>query len=89
MSHVCTAVTNAIARGLVVPPHRDGGDTQYVETPVPADRGGRLLSDTIAWAHANLDRRITVDELRCRCRCLTEMADAQKRWHDLAHGPSG
>jgi transcriptional regulator GlxA family with amidase domain len=61
-----TAVTNTIARGLVIPPHREGGQTQYIETPVPADGGDRLLFDTIAWARMNLDRRITVDELAAR-----------------------
>ncbi len=28
-------VANGIARRMVVPPHRDGGQAQYVETPVP------------------------------------------------------
>lgn len=31
---------NAVARRLVVPPHRDGGQAQYVEHPVPRERAG-------------------------------------------------
>lgn len=31
-----SSVANAVARRLVVPPHRDGGQAQFVTTPVPA-----------------------------------------------------
>ena len=34
------AVANQVARRLVVPPHREGGQAQYVERPVPAERAG-------------------------------------------------
>jgi len=38
-----TAAANSVARRLVVPPHRDGGQAQFIETPVPEAReGGRL-----------------------------------------------
>ncbi len=33
---------NAVARRLVLPPHREGGQAQYVPRPVPADERGRL-----------------------------------------------
>lgn len=35
---------NVVARGLVVPPHRDGGQAQFVEQPVPRPREGARLS---------------------------------------------
>lgn len=37
-------VANQVARRLVVPPHRDGGQAQYVDRPVPRERaaGSRL-----------------------------------------------
>ena len=37
-------VANTVARRLVVPPHRDGGQAQYVQRPVPRERasGARL-----------------------------------------------
>ena len=31
-----SAIANAVARRLVVPPHRAGGQAQFVTTPVPA-----------------------------------------------------
>ena len=38
---------NTIARRLVVPPHRDGGQAQYVEEPVPRTHEGARLSPLI------------------------------------------
>jgi AraC family transcriptional activator FtrA len=35
---------NMVARRLVVPPHREGGQAQYVERPVPPPREGVRLS---------------------------------------------
>jgi transcriptional regulator GlxA family with amidase domain len=60
------AAANQIARGLVTPPHRDGGQTQYVSAPVPADGDDDRLAAVIAWARANLDHRLSVDELAAR-----------------------
>jgi AraC family transcriptional activator FtrA len=31
---------NSVARRLVVPPHREGGQAQYIERPVPRERAG-------------------------------------------------
>ncbi len=33
---------NSVARRLVMPPHRNGGQAQFIERPVPADHAGRL-----------------------------------------------
>ena len=55
-------VANAIARRMVVPPHRDGGQAQYVERPV-AEPDCDTLGDVIEWMQHNLSRAITVDEL--------------------------
>lgn len=60
------ARANAIARDLVTPPHRDGGQAQYVEVPVPEDGEDRRLAEVLAWARDNLDRRISIDELAAR-----------------------
>ncbi|WNI17922.1 GlxA family transcriptional regulator [Actinacidiphila sp. ITFR-21] len=60
-----TAVANAIARRMVVPPHREGGQAQYVARPLP-----RATSDTVtgvlSWMERHLDRELTVDELAAR-----------------------
>jgi AraC family transcriptional regulator, transcriptional activator FtrA len=56
------AVANQVARRLVVPPHRDGGQAQFVESPVAAD-GDSRVHEAIAWAEGNLARPITVPDL--------------------------
>ncbi len=35
-------IANQVARRLVLPPHREGGQAQYVERPVPRHAGSRL-----------------------------------------------
>ena len=44
-----SAVANAVARRLVVPPHRAGGQAQFVAAPVPA-RDDHPLADLLPWA---------------------------------------
>ncbi|MBL1068228.1 GlxA family transcriptional regulator [Streptomyces sp. 7-21] len=58
---------NAIARDLVTPPHREGGQRQFITTPVPAARDDEALSAVLAWARGQLHRRVSVDELAARC----------------------
>ncbi|MFD3486286.1 GlxA family transcriptional regulator [Streptomyces sp. NPDC058665] len=56
------AVANDVARGSVVPPHREGGQAQYVQRPMPDPR----ISSTgkaRQWALANLHRPVTLREL--------------------------
>jgi transcriptional regulator GlxA family with amidase domain len=60
------AVANTIARNMVIPPHRDGGQSQYVRTAVPTSADDERLAAVIAWARANLDRRLSVDEMAAR-----------------------
>jgi transcriptional regulator GlxA family with amidase domain len=55
-------VANAVARRLVVPPHRDGGQAQYVEAPLPAPTGARLEA-TRLWALARLAEPLTIDQM--------------------------
>ena len=60
-------VANTIARRMVVPPHRDGGQAQYVEQPIPRseDVEGDLRA-VLQWVEGNLSRPLTVDELARR-----------------------
>ncbi|GAB6898891.1 hypothetical protein JCM9957A_19810 [Kineosporia succinea] len=56
------AVANDVARGTVVPPHRDGGQAQYVRRPVPDPQiSGTGRART--WALDNLHRPITLRDL--------------------------
>jgi transcriptional regulator GlxA family with amidase domain len=57
-----TDVANAIARRLVVPPHRDGGQAQYIDAPVP--RGDSdSLAPLLDWALTRLEEPLTLDDL--------------------------
>ena len=55
-------LANTIARRVVVPPHRDGGQAQYVERPVAPLQSGSLEA-TRAWALERLDEDLTVREM--------------------------
>ncbi|MER7889449.1 transcriptional regulator FtrA [Micromonospora sp. NPDC094482] len=57
------AIANAVARRLVIPPHRDGGQAQFVEAPVPADPDDDRIAGSIAWALARLAEPLTVARL--------------------------
>jgi transcriptional regulator GlxA family with amidase domain len=60
------AVATAIARDMVVPPHRDGGQAQYVSAPIPDECSDGRLTEVIAWARANLDQPLSVEVLAAR-----------------------
>jgi AraC family transcriptional activator FtrA len=51
-----SAAANTVARRLVVPPHREGGQAQFVETPVPTVREGARLGPLIEALRHELDR---------------------------------
>jgi transcriptional regulator GlxA family with amidase domain len=56
------ALAGRIARRIVVPPHRDGGQAQYVDQPVPTHSHGSLAA-TRAWALQRLADPLTVRDL--------------------------
>ncbi|MFF3623585.1 GlxA family transcriptional regulator [Streptomyces sp. NPDC002467] len=60
------ATANAIARDLVLPSHRDGGQAQYLAAPVPADCQDERLSEVLAWTREHLDEPLPVAELARR-----------------------
>ena len=57
-----TRVANALARRIVVAPHRDGGQAQFIEQPVSSE-SDTSLGPLVDWARQNLQRRITVEML--------------------------
>jgi transcriptional regulator GlxA family with amidase domain len=61
-------VANAVARRMVVPPHRDGGQAQYVEAPVPRQRhaGADELAGVLDWAVTRLDQSLPVEVLAAK-----------------------
>jgi len=56
------AVANAVARRLVVPQYRGGGQAQFIETPVPATEGS-TLERTREWLRKNLSSRRSIGEM--------------------------
>lgn len=59
-------IANAVARRMVVPPHRDGGQQQFVDIPVPTCVAGAPFSELLEWMAANLDQPVAVDDLARR-----------------------
>ncbi|HEX2316666.1 MAG TPA: helix-turn-helix domain-containing protein [Thermomonospora sp.] len=58
-------IANAVSRRLVFAAHRDGGQRQFVERPVPPVPDASL-APVLAWAQEHLDRPLTVADLASR-----------------------
>jgi AraC family transcriptional activator FtrA len=61
-----SSVANTVARRLVIPPHRDGGQAQLIETPVPARPDDDPIAAVMAWALERLDQPLDLDALAAR-----------------------
>jgi AraC family transcriptional regulator, transcriptional activator FtrA len=57
-------VANRVARELVVPAHRSGGQAQFTALPVPPP--GDALDGLLGWAAAHLDANLSVPALAAR-----------------------
>ena len=58
-------IANSVARRLVVPPHRDGGQAQYVAAPIH-ERPGQAMSEVMDWARQRIAQPIRVADLAQR-----------------------
>ncbi|MBL6082438.1 helix-turn-helix domain-containing protein [Belnapia sp. T18] len=77
-------VANRIARRLVVPAHRQGGQAQYVERPVPRERaGGSRLGPLLDRVRGALDQDWTVERL------ASEAALSPRGLHRHFHNATG
>ncbi|WP_411564845.1 GlxA family transcriptional regulator [Pseudomonas shirazensis] len=65
-------VANRTAKMLVTPPHRQGGQAQYVEHPVPQLPSEAHFSDVLAWARINLADDLSLD-------VMADMAKTSRR----------
>lgn len=54
---VGSARAKQVARRLVVPPHRTGGQTQFIERPLPLTAGARHLSELVESVRLRLPSR--------------------------------
>lgn len=59
-------LANRVARRLVVPPHRQGGQAQFIEQPLPATSRDDRLADLLDWVRAHLDLPHSLDSLAGR-----------------------
>lgn len=59
-------VASRVARSLVVPPHRQGSQAQYIEQPVLATARDTPLTKTLDWAARHLDASHDLDSLAAR-----------------------
>jgi AraC family transcriptional activator FtrA len=58
------AIANLLARRMVVPPHRDGGQAQFIDLPMSNGIVGEdRFAATLDWARAHLDTTLTVHDL--------------------------
>lgn len=69
-------VANHIARRLVVSPHRDGGQSQFIERPVPKRENGRL-AHVLEHMQRDLARNLPVPEL-ARMAAMSERTFMRK-----------
>lgn len=56
-------VANRVARRLVVAPHRQGGQAQFIEHPLPASDADVRLSAVLDWASRHLAEELPIDRL--------------------------
>lgn len=59
-------IATAVARRMVVPPHRDGSQAQFIETPLPILEEAEPFGTTLAWMAAHLQENLTVEQIATR-----------------------
>jgi AraC family transcriptional regulator, transcriptional activator FtrA len=64
-------IANAVARRMVIQPHRDGGQAQFIEAPMPADADDDRVAQSMAWALGHLGEPISVGALARRALMST------------------
>ena len=52
-----------VARRIVMPPYRAGGQAQYVEQPIDTEPAAHPLSALLDWAREQIGDRLSVDDL--------------------------
>jgi transcriptional regulator GlxA family with amidase domain len=72
-------VANQLARSMVVPPHRSGGQAQYIESPVPSPDLADPVGETMSWALSRLDQLLPVDALARRANMSRRNFDRRFR----------
>lgn len=79
-------VTNTIARRMLVAPMRDGGQAQFIATPLPA-APSLSLAPVTEWMVGNLRRELTVEQLASRAH-MSPRTFARRFKADLGATPA-
>jgi transcriptional regulator GlxA family with amidase domain len=67
LRRLCGAETaNAVARRMVVAPHREGGQAQFIERPLPVSPSDGRLARVLDWVSRNLGAEHDLDALAAR-----------------------
>lgn len=67
LRQLCGAeAANHVARRLVVPPHRQGSQAQFIEEPLPRHAHGDRLAELLDWLRGNLAAQHSLDALAAR-----------------------
>ncbi len=74
-------MANQVARRMVVPPHRDGGQAQFAITPVAPAVGDDPLGPVLEWMVEHLDEQLTVAQM-ARLAAMSPRSFA-RRFKDL------
>ncbi|HFK7186083.1 TPA: GlxA family transcriptional regulator [Serratia odorifera] len=61
--HYGSALANRVARRMVMPPYREGGQAQYIERPVPATTRDGRINHLLDYLRRNLDKNHSLDAL--------------------------
>lgn len=70
---------NRVAKRLVVQPHREGGQAQFVDAPMPLQRRGTDVSVLLDWMRQNLDQQLAVPMLAAKA--ALSIRTFQRRFH--------
>ena len=70
-THLGAQAANEVARQLVIAPHREGGQAQYIERPVPRRADDDPIGRTASWALEHLGEPLPVERLARSARMST------------------
>lgn len=61
--HYGSAMANRVARRMVVPPYREGGQAQFIERPVPVSTRDGKMNELMDYLRRNLEKHHDLDSL--------------------------
>ncbi|WP_039055869.1 helix-turn-helix domain-containing protein [Enterobacter sp. Bisph1] len=65
--HHGAALANRVARRMVIPPYREGGQAQFIEHVIPETTRDTQINDLLGYLRRNLDKQHDIDSLAGFC----------------------